>query len=46
MVWNALAVATILRLRPALIFQPRHAAEFLQILEHSVQELKNTVAHY
>lgn len=28
-----------LRLRPALIFQPRHAAEFLDVLEHCVKEL-------
>jgi len=28
-----------LRLRPALIFQPRHAAEFLDILEHCIKEL-------
>lgn len=29
-----------LRLRPALIFQPRHAAEFLNLLEQSIQHLK------
>mmetsp|Transcript_25415 Transcript_25415/g.57322 ORF Transcript_25415/g.57322 Transcript_25415/m.57322 type:complete len:508 (-) Transcript_25415:200-1723(-) len=28
-----------LRLRPALIFRPRHAAEFLDILEHAARQL-------
>ena len=28
-----------LRLRPALIFQPKHAAEFLDILEHCIKQL-------
>jgi 4-aminobutyrate aminotransferase/(S)-3-amino-2-methylpropionate transaminase len=29
-----------LRLRPALIFQPRHAAELLDILDHSIKKMK------